>query len=359
MKRAPFSSLCAVLLATSLACPNAFAQGADAPAKPAAAKTKSKKEKKKKKDEPAENAVVPLSDALTGDAKDAYESGKLLYNDGDYQNARLKFERAYELSQDPRLLWNMAAAEKQQRRYDKVLGLIEKYLSEGGDKLSEQDRADARALVDTVRALVAEVTLTVNEPGAEVDVDGEKVGESPLPAPLIVPQGARAFRVSKDGFVPFSSTQSVSGGAKFALAITLKPEVHEGRLRVVAGLGEAIRIDGKEVGKGQWQGTLSSGAHALTVTARGKQTYQTDVVVSDNQLRTERVVLHAEPRPVAPVPVQEQEGTNAWPWVAGGAAAAIGLGVLAYFLFKPADDQQQQQQHLSGTLPPGYTRLSF
>ena len=61
----------------------------------------------------------PIVQLLTGDAKRDYESARLLYDNGDYAGASVKFQSAYELSRaqnskwegDPRLLWNAAPGE--------------------------------------------------------------------------------------------------------------------------------------------------------------------------------------------------------------------------------------------------------
>lgn len=382
MNTRPLScSALSALLCVALAAPHVLAQPAEPPkpapaadakgdakkaekkddAKKAEKKADKKKDKKGKKAEaeappPEEKpAVVPLSEALSGEAKDAYDSGKLLYADGDYAGAKLKFERAYELSKDARLLWNMAAAEKQQRRYARVLGLVERYLAEGGDKLTDADRQEAKSLVDMVRALVADVTVTVNEPGADVSVDGEKVGESPLPAPLAITQGERTFKVTKAGFRPFTKQQNLQGGTKTTLDVSLQPELREGRLRVVAAAGDVIRVDGKVVGKGQWEGKLASGTHTLSVSGKGKRDYHTDVVIEDDQLRTERVGL--ELLPVAGPPQKDRDSSGTWMFVTGGAALAVGLGIAAYFLFRP--EGETREERASGTIPPNYVPLRF
>jgi len=321
-----------------------------------------KKADKKGKDKPEGDAapetpaVLPLSESLTGEAKEAYDAGKLLYADGDFSGARLKFERAHELSSDPRLLWNMAAAEKQQRRYDRVLSLVERYLKEGGDKLTDTDRQEAKSLIEMVRALVSEVTVTVTEPGAEVTVDGEKVGESPLAAPLVLTQGERAFRVEKPGFVTFSETKNLQGGTKVTLDVALKQVIRQGKLRVVAGLRDSIYVDGKLVARGQWEGTLSSGTHTLTVSGKGKRTQRTDVVVEDEKTRTERVVLEVEPKAGPPERDTSSSG-GTWMFIAGGAALAVGLGVTAYLLLKP--EGETRETRAAGTLPPGSVSLHF
>src|SRR5882724_11708596 len=100
----------------------------------------------------APKAPASLGDTLTGEAKADYESGKLLYGDGDFAGARVKFQAAYELTQDPRLLWNMAVCEKGQRHYAKVVGLTKKYLAAGGELLAEDDRSEAKALLDAIES---------------------------------------------------------------------------------------------------------------------------------------------------------------------------------------------------------------
>ena len=108
----------------------------------------------------------PLAETLTGMARAEYEAGRLLYVDGDYAGAALKFQRAYEESKDPRLLWNTAAAEKNLRHYAKVVELVERYVAEGGTRLKPEDRAEADALLVTVRAFISTVTLDVQPEGA-------------------------------------------------------------------------------------------------------------------------------------------------------------------------------------------------
>src|SRR4051812_12715849 len=56
-------------------------------------------------------APPSLGDTLTGQARTEYDLGKILYRDGDFAAALVKFQKAYEISSEPRLLWNVAACE--------------------------------------------------------------------------------------------------------------------------------------------------------------------------------------------------------------------------------------------------------
>src|SRR5438045_6826203 len=76
-------------------------------------------------------ATATLSDSLKGIAKADYAAAKILYEDGDFQSALLKLKSSYEASKDARLLWNMAACEKNLRHYAEVARLVDRYLAEG------------------------------------------------------------------------------------------------------------------------------------------------------------------------------------------------------------------------------------
>src|SRR5262245_5084124 len=60
-----------------------------------------------------------LSETLTGMAKAEYEAGRILYGDKDYTSAIAKFQQAYQLSNEPRLLFNIAVCQKNLRKYSK------------------------------------------------------------------------------------------------------------------------------------------------------------------------------------------------------------------------------------------------
>src|SRR5258708_2035721 len=95
-----FTLLCAVMFAAPLA----DAQPADAPA-----------------------ARPGLADSLTGAAKEAYEFGRMLRNNQDWAGALRKFEQAYSLSSDPRLLFNMAICARDLRAYARMQQLLKRY----------------------------------------------------------------------------------------------------------------------------------------------------------------------------------------------------------------------------------------
>ena len=288
-------------------------------------------------------ATEPLSQSLIGAPKDDYESAKLLYVDGDYGGALVKFSSAYEASKDPRLLWNMAACEKNLRRYARAMKLVRRYVKDGDKVLSDADKKEADELVKVMEPFTATLTVNVNEPGAEVALDEEVVGTSPV-QPVVVDIGARRLRVRKEGFEEISKDVAVGGTAGVTLDVNLVRILHEGRLNVSASNGATIAIDDKVVATGTWSGVLPSGGHTLKVTAPKMRVYQTEVLIQDKQSRDIAVTLEKEP----------SKGLPAWAWIAGGVVLTGGLAVGGYYAFK----QEPTYEGASGNLSPGVVGAS-
>jgi hypothetical protein len=249
---------------------------------------------------PAHPPARPLAQSLTGTAKAAYDAGRVLAADGDFAGALVKFKAAYDESHDPRVLWNVAFCEKNLRRYAKVVATLQRYEAEGGALLTDKDRKDARDLITTIEPFTTKMTIHVNEDGAQIFVDDELVGTSPLSGPVVLDIGERRVKVTKDGFAPFERSTPVGGSAAVSLDVALQKVVHQGRLVVKAPAGSTIFLDEQEVGKGALDQVVSSGGHQLRVTAPGMRPFRSEVVVQDNETRSVDVVLDREAEPEKP-----------------------------------------------------------
>ncbi len=269
--------------------------------------------------------VKPLSEALTGVAKAEYEGAKILYIDKDFASAIAKFQRAYELSSDARLLFNIAVCQKNLRKYSKMLATVRRYLEDGAAILTADDKAQAQEIVKTVEAFVSELKLTVDEKDAEVYVDEEKIGITPITGATFLDVGLRKITVKKKGYKDAILTRQVPGGGPVAIDVRLEKEIHRGKLLVTAGQNDVISLDGTVKGRGKWEGSLTSGGHTLKVSAPGMLAYQSEVVIQDNQTRRVEVTLNQQPR----------DTTATILWIAGGAAVLAGAAVGGALLFQP------------------------
>jgi hypothetical protein len=327
----------AVLVGALLNASVAFAQG-PAPSKGASAKPAAAAPPSPASAAPPLPPAAPAAPDLQGDAKRDYDAGKLLFGDGDFAGARLKFKAAYDATKDPRPLWNWAACEKNLRHYARALSLLNDYLKD--DRLLPEERADATRLRDTLNEFTTPITITVTEAGADISIDGESVGQSPLAGPLTIDMGARKIDVAKAGFRPYSASVVIQPGTNAPIAVKLDPDVHLGHLVIKAPAGAAIAVDGAAMGVGSWQGTVASGGHSLRISASGMRVYQDEVMVMDDQTRSLDVTL--EP---------EASGVPKWIWIAGGVVVAAGAAVGGYFLFKKPETTTQTTDGTLGSLP--------
>jgi hypothetical protein len=285
---------------------------------------------------PTPAAPASLSATLEGPAKQAYESAKLLATNRDFAGALAEFKRAYSLSKDARLLFNMAICEKELHHYARMRALLERYLREGANVATQESLTSAQDALTAIKPLVAEVALHVNEAGAEVIIDGEPIGTTPLAGPVPIDLGTHQVTVKKTGFETFVNTLETAGGTAATLSVSLKLQRHVAQLVVSAQDDATIVVDGNTASRGRFDAQLPAGAHELSVSAPGKRIYKVPLDLHDGETRTLQVALEDEPH-----------GGSAWPWILGGVAIAAGATTGAYFLLQPHD------QSGAGGIPPG------
>jgi hypothetical protein len=279
----------------------------------------------------ATGAAVPLADALQGAAKTAYDAARLLAQNHDFGGALAEFGHAYSLSKDPRLLFNMAICQKELHHYAKMRGLLEQYLRDGASVTTADSQSAAQEALAAIKPLVAALKINVNEDGAEVSVDGEVVGTAPLKGNVPVDLGKHVVTVKKSGFDSFEQGLDMPGGTEATVAVTLKAQHHVAQLVVTADAEATVIVDGKEAGKGKFDGAVAVGSHDVSVVETGKKTYATQVDLRDGETRSMQVTLE-----------DQSHGGALWPWIVGGAAVAAGAAVGGYFLFKPQDQTTAQ-----------------
>jgi hypothetical protein len=270
--------------------------------------------------------VKTLAQSLTGAAKDAFTSAQMLLNNGDAAGALTKYTLAYDLSKDPRVLFDMALCERNLHRYAHMQTLLVQYKREAADTISAEDRSDTDNAIAAIKKLVGSVRLAVNEQGATVTVDDQQVGFTPLADSIVLDLGKHALSVSKTGFNRVTQTVPIVGGDDIPLSVTLVPEKHVGQLVIASDDGATVAIDGQVVGKGRFEGELAPGAHQVSVTETGKRPYGAEIDLRDGETRTVDVSLESE-----------KHGAPIWPWVVGGVVVAAGAAIGGYFLFRPGE----------------------
>jgi hypothetical protein len=306
----------------------------------------------------SQKATKSISEELSGAARSAFDQGKTLFEHGDYVTAHAKFKAAYEQSKNPRLFWNLAACSAKEKRYARAIDEAERQLAEGRGKLTPEVQQRTLDFLAEMRGYVAEAVFTLNPSGAELSVDGESRGTQGAVATVTLELGRHELGVTKSGFEPVTQLLQVRDTAKIVVLIVLKELASSARLVVQTDLDAMIDLDGRALGKGLFDGTVAAGSHTLRIRAQGKQAYEN--LVEMNAGVTKQLTVNLLPErdalslALAPASsrgaASESSGATWWPWALGGTALAAGLGVGAYFLFKPSNIQDPYTPGTAGTI---------
>ena len=119
-------------------------------------------------------------DANQERAKELYQNGSLLYDEGRYEDAIIAFQEAYRLSEQPKLLYNIAQAQERLGRYQEALDTLSRYRAYAP---AEEREALDRRIRNLERRLEEQGTSTPPAPTAT-----ERPAPAPTPAPVPAPE---------------------------------------------------------------------------------------------------------------------------------------------------------------------------
>jgi hypothetical protein len=148
--------------------------------------------------------------------------GVELYREGNYRAAIIEFERAYSIAPNYKVLFNIGQAYLELQDYAAALTAFERFSSEGGADLTDQQKSDVAAEIRKLAGRIARVELTVNVPAATISVDDVTVGRSPLAKPLTLSTGRHKIVVTREGHAPETRMVDLAGGDIRQLEVVLK-----------------------------------------------------------------------------------------------------------------------------------------
>lgn len=163
-------------------------------------------------------------EAAKQEAARRFEHAIKLYEDADYTVALAEFERVYELVPNYRVLYNIGQVNIQLGRYARAYRALKEYTARGGAELPADRRASVQADLEQLSGRVAHISVVVDQPGAEVSIDGTFVGKAPLAEPLVVDVGERSLRVSLTGYTAQTRSVTLAGGDSRDASFILQQE---------------------------------------------------------------------------------------------------------------------------------------
>lgn len=156
------------------------------------------------------------------EARQRFQRGLQLFEEKNFEAARVELERAYQLAPTWKLLYNIGICYSQRGDYVEALKDLERYLREGEGQISEERKEEVTRELANLRPRVARVSVKTNVQDAELSVDDQPVGKV-TGSPVVVNPGKRKFTVSKSGYFAGVQVIEPAGSDNVDVTIDLKP----------------------------------------------------------------------------------------------------------------------------------------
>jgi hypothetical protein len=129
---------------------------------------------------PCRNAAAQEKDAVTDMARRRFQEGVKFFDQKKYEEARAAFLQAYALKHHPAVLLNLAHSEIRSGHNVEAARHFATYLRDPPPSATAAEKAEAEKALSSARAKLGRIQVSVAT-GAEVVVDGESLGQAPLP----------------------------------------------------------------------------------------------------------------------------------------------------------------------------------
>ena len=159
--------------------------------------------------------------AAASEAGKHFQRGVTLYNEADFRAALVEFRRAYETAPNAAVLYNIGQTYYQLQNYAAALVALGRYLTEAGP--TAPHRREVEATIDTLQTRVGKVAISTSAPGADVTVDDELIGKTPLDEPVLVSVGRRKITALRDGRVTETRFVDVAAGDTVTVSLAADP----------------------------------------------------------------------------------------------------------------------------------------
>jgi hypothetical protein len=155
------------------------------------------------------------------EAERHFQSGVALFKEAKYTEALAEFERAYEISPQPLVLYNIAGCHRELSQYSEAVAYYGRFLTEGRGKVKPARLTAAQAELDGILARIARVTVSVKPALSDVTliVDGTPLDKAQMP--LILPPGEHRVVVRAAGRQEGERSVRVASGDEIAVDLEL------------------------------------------------------------------------------------------------------------------------------------------
>lgn len=155
-------------------------------------------------------------------ARQEFNRGVTLYQEGAWNAALGAFQEAYRLRPHPSVRVNMANCYERLNRPLEAIFHFESFLDEAGANATRDQKREVEAALARLRRQVGELTLRVSPDGALVRIDSTETRRAPIVEPVRLTAGNHSIEVSLDGYRSVRRQVEVPGGGDANLEVRLE-----------------------------------------------------------------------------------------------------------------------------------------
>lgn len=216
------------------------------------------------------------STGLTGEADERFRRGISLATENNYTGALVEFRRAYEVSHNALILFNVGAMEVELNHFEEGQAALTEYERAAPAPVIQARRAQIDALLTRIRERSGTITVSLPHPGLRVQVDAVGAGSlrvvregATTSAAIRLPIGRYRVTLTAAGFRQRESEHDIAANSDTAINTALDPARATLTIRSNVDAAE-VKIDGRSVGFTPLaQQEVNEGEHRIEIARPG------------------------------------------------------------------------------------------
>lgn len=180
-------------------------------------------------------------------ARTLYNEGMNIAEGGDCKRAVDWFMRSMDVLPNKGSLYNLAICYNKLGQYQQAMGALLQLVREFDADLRDDMKASARAEMKALKEKFAWVTIKTDHVGADVLVEEQSQGKTPLDTAIPLEKEKLTIVVSLKGYAPWVKRVDFTSGGEETFDVKLVPE--DGQLTLVTAMdGATVIVDEQTVG---------------------------------------------------------------------------------------------------------------